>query len=285
MTVCIAALAAQSRAIVCIADRAVTYSSSTGGPSSQADAGAQKIVEIGATRWVSLIGGDIHFAQRVVDRMVAAVGADRNPTRQRMQTAAKDAFTECLNQEITDQVLTPNMLTRDDFFRRPASTQLLDQKYVLEIARLITQVAVDSALIVCGFDSLGPHIFKVDSGARISPCDIEGYSVIGGGEDAARGRIIWSETDRAEPLESVMYDVFDAKVAAEIIQGVGYIWDWRILVSGKRPRKVPEKIGRIIDRAWSAANRSPFAEPLRTRERPPRNWKRQLQIFATKVLD
>jgi hypothetical protein len=201
-----------------------------------------------------------------------------------MQTVTKSAFTDCLDEEITDQVLTPNMLTRSDFFQRPNSLQPLDQKYVLEIARLITEVAIDSALIVCGFDTQGPHIFKIDNGARISPCDVEGYAVIGGGEDASRARIIWSETDRSESLESVMYDVFDAKVAAEIVQGVGYKWDWRILVAGKRPRKVSERISRIIDRSWVAANRSPFADRLGKRERPPRNWKRQLATFSAQVL-
>jgi hypothetical protein len=283
MTVCIAALAAHSRAIVCIADRAVTYSSSTGGPSSQADAGAQKIVELGKTGWVALIGGGIPFAQKVTDKLIAVVGTERNPARQRMQTVAKQAFTECLNEEIIDQVLTPNMLTRDDFFRRPNTLLPLDQAYVLEIAQQISNVEIDSCLIVCGFDAQGPHIFKIDGGARISPCDIEGYAVIGGGEDASRSRIIWSETDRDESLESVMYDVFDAKVSAEIVQGVGYKWDWRIL-TGKRPRRVPTRISELIDKLWIASNRSPLAEPLGKQERPSKNWKKRLADFSASVL-
>ena len=96
---------------------------------------------------------------------------------------------------------------------------------------------------------------------------MEGYAIIGGGEEASRGRIIWSETERSERLESVIYDLFDAKVAAEIVQSVGYIWDWKILVAGKRPQNVPDKIDTIIDKLWASSNRSPYASKLGKRDR------------------
>ena len=284
MTICIAAMAAKSKAIVCIADRAVTYSSSTGGVNSQSDGGVQKIIDLASTGWVALVAGNLPFAQRVTDRMIAAIGTERSLSRLQMQKCATKAYQDCLEDEVTDQVLTPNLLTRDDLLRRPAAMLPLDPQYVMEIARMIAEVRVDCALIVCGFDLQGPHIFRVKDGGGVEPCDLEGYAVIGGGEDASRGRIIWSETDRSEDLESVMYDVFDAKVAAEIIQGVGYTWDWKILVGGKRPQSVPDKISDVIDRLWISTNRSPYAEKLGKREMPPSDWKKRLSDFAAKAL-
>jgi hypothetical protein len=281
MTICIAAFAAENKAIACIADRAVTYSSTTGGPSSQADSGAEKIVELGRTGWVALIADDVHFAQKVTDKIIECVGATRSPTVQQMRTWAKDAYEKCQEEEIVVRVLTPNLLTREDFSRRSNTLQPLDTKYVLEIARLIQEVDVCCTLLVCGFDAQGPHILRVRNGGGIEPCDIEGYGVIGGGEDTSRGRMIWSETDRSDELESVMYDVFDAKVCAEIIQGVGYVWDWRILLPNKRPRKVPERISNLIDRLWISKNKSPFSE---IQVKAPKNWKRRLAAFATQVL-
>jgi hypothetical protein len=216
--------------------------------------------------------------------MIVALGSERTPSRLQMQKCATTAYQECVEAEITDQVLTPNLLTRDDFARRPQTLLPLDTKYVMEIARMISEINVDCAMIVCGFDSQGSHIFRVKNGGGFDPCDMEGYAVIGGGEDASRGRIIWSETDRRESLESVMYDVFDAKVSAEIIQGVGYTWDWHILVAGKRPQSVPDRISDVIDRLWTSSNRSPYSEKLGKRQMPPRGWKKLFADFATKVL-
>jgi hypothetical protein len=80
MTICIAAMAAKSKAIVCIADRAVTYSSSTGGVNSQSDGGVQKIIDLASTGWVALVAGNLPFAQRVTDRMIAAaIGTESVP--------------------------------------------------------------------------------------------------------------------------------------------------------------------------------------------------------------
>src|SRR5579863_839448 len=129
MTICIAALAAKSKAIVCIADRAVTYASSTGGASSQSDAGAEKIVELSSTGWIALVAGNLHFAQKVTDRIIASASSERTLSRLNMQSFAAAAYKECLDDEITSKVLAPNMLTRDDFLRRPTTVQPLDPAY------------------------------------------------------------------------------------------------------------------------------------------------------------
>jgi hypothetical protein len=80
-----------------------------------------------------------------------------------------------------------------------------------------------------------------------------------------------------------MYDVFDAKVA-EVVPGVGYVWDWKILVAGKRPQNIPEKINHLIDILWISSNRSPYSEKLGKRETPRRGWKKELEAFETKIL-
>jgi hypothetical protein len=284
MTICIAAMAAESKAIVCIADRAVTYASTTGGPASQADDAAKKIIQLGQTGWVALVSGDLPFAQKVTDRISASLAEIDAPTRTEMQAFVREAYKDCLQEEVIDRVLTPNLLTLADFINRPTSLLPLDTKYTLEIAQRISDVDVDCALIVCGFDSRGAHIFKVRNGGGIEPCDLEGYAVIGGGEEASRSRIIWSEMDRSEDLGSVMFDVFDGKVAAEILQGVGYVWDWKILVADKLPQDVPDKIDTLIDRLWISSNRSPYSRKLDKRRVPPIDWKKILSAYASEVL-
>jgi hypothetical protein len=284
MTICISAMAAKSKAIVCIADRAVTYSPTTGGPASQSDSGAKKIIDLASTGWVALVAGDLAFAQKVTERIGVDLGSDRNPSRSDMQKFARKAYQDCLQETVIDQVLTPNLLTVEDYTKRSSSQLPLDTKYTLEIARMIAEVHVDCALIICGFDSNGAHIFKVTDGGAVVPCDLEGYAIVGGGEDASRGRIIWAEIERSDSLGSVMYDVFDAKVAAEIVQSVGYVWDWKILVAGKKPQSVPAKIDHLVDILWISSNRSPYASKLGKRETPRKGWKKELEAFETKIL-
>lgn len=64
MTVCIAAIAAKSKAVVMIADKAITYGHER---PMQADVGIKKILPVGKTGWHALVGGDPSFAQEVID--------------------------------------------------------------------------------------------------------------------------------------------------------------------------------------------------------------------------
>jgi hypothetical protein len=185
-------MAAKSKAIVCIADRAVTYSPSTGGPAFQSDSGVKKIINLASTGWVALVAGDLAFAQRFTERIGVWLGSDRNPSRSDMQKFARQAYRDCQQDTVVDQVLTPQLLTLEDYTKRPSSQLPLDSTFTLEIARMIAEVQIDCALIICGFDSNGAHIFKVTDGCAIAPCDLEGYAIVGGGEDASRERIIWA---------------------------------------------------------------------------------------------
>lgn len=107
---------------------------------------------------------------------------------------------------------------------------------------------------------------------------------MGEGEETARNHLIWSEFDKDDSLESVLYDVFNAKVATEVIQGIGYAWNWKIIVAGRRPKPLPKRIDNLIDRVWESNNRSPYAPTLSKREKAPSNWKRTLSPFADKLL-
>ena len=71
---------------------------------------------------------------------------------------------------------------------------------------------------------VGPHIFVASAPSQIDSYDWQGFQAIGAGEETARNHLIWSEYDKNDPLDSVLYDVFNAKVATEVLQGVGYAW-------------------------------------------------------------
>jgi hypothetical protein len=286
MTVCIAAIAAKSRAIVCIADRALTFSSAVA--SAQSDSGVTKIVDIPNTHWCAMFSGDdLTFPERVL-RLVAAEVANekRNQCdRARMEFAVKTSFEKCWETDIEDQILKPKLLKVSSFKDDPKDARLLDTAYLNALSEQIADYKHNCAMLFCGFDSTGPHIFMASTPAcQIAPCDWQGFQTIGAGEETARNHLIWSEYEKDEPLESVIYDVFNAKVATEVLQGISYAWDWKIIVAGEKPKPLPKRIDKLIDRAWETINRSPYAPELPKREQAPTNWKKTLAQFADDLL-
>src|SRR5271166_3764501 len=154
MTVCIAAIAETSKAIVCIADRALTFTGLSS--SAQTDSGVTKIVDIPGTRWCALFSSeDLNFPERVL-RVVAdeiAKGKRGECNREKMETAVKKAFETCWNGEVEDQVLKPNLLSIAAFTSEPRDARLLDSNSLATIAGAIADYKHDCSMLFCGFDS------------------------------------------------------------------------------------------------------------------------------------
>jgi len=201
-----------------------------------------------------------------------------------MEAAVKKAFEACWNREVEDQILKPNLLSIAAFTADPIDARLLDSKYLSTIAGAIADYKHACSMLFCGFDSAGPHIFVASTPCRIDPCAWQGFQAIGAGEETARNHLIWSEYEKDDSLESVLYDVFNAKVATEVLQGIGYAWNWRIIVSVQKPKPLPKRIDRLIDRAWETFNHSPYGSKLSKREKALRDWKKRLSAFAEKLL-
>ena len=82
----------------------------------------------------------------------------------------------------------------------------------------------------------------------------------------------------------MLYDVFDAKVATEVLQKLGYAWNWRLLVAGKKPEPVPKDIDKLIDRLWIESNRSPFSKKSKIMPATIEEWKKNIRTFAAGTL-
>src|ERR1700687_610867 len=160
MTVCIAAIAAKSKAIVMIADKAITYGLER---PMQADVGIKKILPVGKTGWHALVGGDPSFAKEVIDtaleKIVNADGRSLHlPGRARtMMHCIKDAYKDVRKQLVTDGVLAPSLLDE-------MKLQSLPDDYAIAIYGALADFKVNCSLLVCGFDlDKVPHIFSVVS--------------------------------------------------------------------------------------------------------------------------
>lgn len=282
MTVCIAAIAAKSKAIVCIADRALTF---TGwAADSVTDSGVSKIIDLPGN-WCALFSCEsLTFPKRVLGRVTQAVSNMPTVTLQDMETAAKSAFSQCWWEELEEQILIPLHLKKDDWVSRSKDVQPLDSGLVARITDKMLEHKQNCSIIFCGFEGTTPRLFVVSTPCQFDDYDWQGFAIVGEGIETARNHRLWANYDPEDSLAAVLYDVFDAKVATEVLQKLGYAWNWRLLVAGKKPEPVPKDIDKLIDRLWIESNRSPFSKKSKIMPATIEEWKKNIRTFAAGTL-
>jgi 20S proteasome alpha/beta subunit len=291
LTVCVAAFAAKERAIVLISDTAITKGDMV------SDTSILKMSQIGDTPWHAMMSGSVSLCEEILIRSDAAL---KEPGRQSdadshvsMMSLVSRVYAQIYEEHLVARVLTPRLLTKTDLYTRP-NTLLRLPKYIyqdVDRERSDFERSYWSAnLLVSGFDAFGkPHIFGVHWPGKAYGEDKSGYAAIGVGADAAEGRLMWVESDRDDSLDRVLWESFEAKVQAEIMQGVGYGWDAHILLksSPKNAKRVPEKLQLTMDKAITLIQQSPFPtekDKLEPWELPSDDWKQQITTFTESLI-
>jgi len=225
MTVCIGALAAKSKAIVLVADKAITYTSHSSALLQWDVTGLCKVVQVGTSGWHVMLGGDPNFALQVIKTCETSLvdSPDLTGNVWKMMECLAAAYASVRKERIENSILRPRFLTTDDLVYRDSGLAPLDAALLQTVTTAMDQFSIDCDLLVCGFDAQKqPHVFLVREPGTAFPYDLQGFHAIGIGTDIALGRLLWLGVDRNDPLEEVLYDAFDAKASAEIISGVGY---------------------------------------------------------------
>lgn len=286
MTVCVAAFAQNSKAIVMVSDKAITYSGST---PLQSDTGIKKVRRIAKTPWHVLIAGDPTFALKVIEicesHLVARKkkdGIDLASSAEGMMACMKASYQRARRELVEDTVLSPRMLTPKLLVERSKELQPLDPDLVTQLLNACGKANAETSLLVCGFDPDNhPHIFSVVNPGKIGNHDLTGFHAVGMGAKTALARLLMLDAQKRDHIALALYQAFDAKVNAEIVQSVGYSWDAEILVAGKS-KNVPPHILTLIDNVYAAFPKDPYA---RRRYKYPRNWKRRLHLYLVGALE
>ncbi len=278
MTVCASALAAESKAIVVIADKALTY-----GGYIQWDADSTKIFGFPHNKAIALISGDEQATTRMLGylALMPTLGQDR-PTTWKF---CEEIYKKCADDLIEANFLTPRLLTRQEYIAAISQTDI--NAYIHNVAKSIDGYQMSCEIILCGFDSgAEPHIFHLAAPGIVTDMVPTGFHAIGSGAEKAVSRLLWSETKRAHPIERVLFDAFDAKANAEMAVGVGYEWDAEVMIAGKPDRStiVPKEIKELIEQAWAKYNRSPFENRKKDDiPSPPTKWRKKLEDWVHSV--
>ena len=280
MTVCIAAIAAKSKAIVLTSDKAITVGSRA--IHLQSDSSVRKILPIGNSGWRSLIAGDASFAQKVIRHARASFPKTRktNESFASMMELMKKSYQEVRKQVMDDQVLKPLLLNEELLVARKNTYLPLPDVFVKIAVDGITKYDAGTSMLICGFGPDGiPHIFTISEPGTVTIHDLSGYWAIGIGDFNAIERLLWAEVSKKNDLDLMLYQVFDAKANAEIVQGVGYDWDAEVMVNGKKSQRVRSDIKKLVAKVFEENTGSPFLK-----KQFPARWKRKLETYASELL-
>ncbi|TET97792.1 MAG: hypothetical protein E3J29_04195, partial [Dehalococcoidia bacterium] len=150
MTVCVAALAKDSEAIVLVADKALTYGDNILRPAMQGESGVVKMIEIRNTRWAALFAGNPSIAEEVVRQAESFLDGDaaQADTHEGMMECLKLAYQSVREQAVIDQVLGTRLLTKEALVMRSKDMLPLPDVYFMEVAEQVRKFNVSCSLLV-----------------------------------------------------------------------------------------------------------------------------------------
>ncbi len=283
MTVCIGALAADSKAIVCVADKALTY-----GERIQWDADSTKIIQLEPGAPVVLMSGGEEESSRVIRSLHSNVASPRSI--EKLVSSCEESYKKCLQELLRIKFLDSRLLTRKEYVSGITGPHINPYMHELADSLVNTGRKFGCDLLICGFDPRAkPFILYLTAPGVVTDMTRTGFHAVGSGVDQAIPRLLWLESKRTYPIERVLYNVFDAKANSEISVGVGYEWDANILVPerGKTGvKEVPKEIKELIDTAWTKFTWSPFDEksPQNRPDSLAKDWKSRLKDYADGLL-
>jgi 20S proteasome alpha/beta subunit len=155
MTICAAALAAKSKAIVCVADKAISY-----GDFISWESDVTKIVQLPHPGCVAMMSGEEEGTSRVLSALAAveSLGSTTAEIKSKCEQIYADCVTELLNQKF----IKTRMLTRELYERAVSKEQV--NSVIQSISEEIHRFNIGCDFIVCGFDSRkSPFIFDLKS--------------------------------------------------------------------------------------------------------------------------
>lgn len=280
MTVCVAALAARNRGIVCVADKALSYADYI-----QWDSDSSKIINLNPSGALVMVSGNEQAISRVMSHILAV--KDQIGGRPRSDTIllCERQYAKAVEELIEAKLLRPRLLTRRDYVS--SLTAPGDNHIIRALADEVAKFEIDAELLICGFDGdREPFILNLYSPGVVTDMTSTGFHAVGSGSEKAVSRLLFAEFKREHDIERALFEVFDAKANAEMAIGVGYEWDATVVLGGMLgAHDVPKDIKEIIEKVWGRANRSPFEKfDSKEHESVPRDWKEQLESFSIRVI-
>jgi hypothetical protein len=144
----------------------------------------------------------------------------------------KDAYAALKRRRAEEQILAPMLGTDFQGFQQlvgsTSASQLLGQ-----VLGMVMQHNLGLELMVAGLDANGAQLYVVTHPGQVFPMNSTGFSAVGSGGLHASVRMSLGQHTPSASLVDTVYNVYEAKRAAEVAPGVGNLTDMAILKDGK----------------------------------------------------
>src|SRR5262249_23372375 len=198
MTICLAALAENKNAIVCVADKALTY-----GPYIQWDADSAKILKLKPSGSVVMLS-DEGTGPRVLTSLFEKNSGIGGNKRSDTISSCEEQYRSAVGHLVEATFLRPRLLTRMDYVRAITGSEV--NPMMRALADEIKDFDMKCDLLVCGFDIDGvPFILDIGSPGISKDMTLTGFQAIGGGWEKAISRLLFAEHKSEHPIERVLY--------------------------------------------------------------------------------
>jgi hypothetical protein len=184
LTLCIAALAEHGEAIVCIADKMLSF-----GDLAQWESDVTKIIPIPKTTVHALIAGSLGHCESVLSEIRGVESPDESPANlvASLETVYKAKYTHFQETEILHK-RGLSKAAYENALASPAVSIPMQQA-----AAEMEQYYFDCDVMLCGInDSYSPYIVSAAPPGIVHDFTRQGFNSIGIGADIANPRMLWS---------------------------------------------------------------------------------------------
>jgi 20S proteasome alpha/beta subunit len=235
MTVCIAALCDNRKAIILAADKMV------GSHMIESEAEIHKVMPL-HKGWRVMLAGEVAPAFDIIDSAKKKLSKAKSLTVQEVEHAVVESYREKRFAEAVSRHLSPRGLTPESF--NSSSSNGMPESLRLALDAAIENHHLEVELLVAGFDRHGQgHIFSIndyDNRGAARRFDIPGFHAIGSGSHGANYMMTYRSVSPPMPIRWALYLVLEGKYFGELASGVGSRTDLYILRHGKPGIKIKE---------------------------------------------
>ncbi len=231
MTVCIAGLANNDKAVILASDKMITKQM----PPIEFEHDIEKIVQVFPNFYV-LIAGTVNNAVDIIDR--AKIKIKENDNYSTKFDKFRQVYTDYRREKIENVILATQGFSSIADFQQRQNT--LSKEIVMSIQNLIANANLQTLMILVATENHKCYVKVINHpGDLINPLE---YAVIGSGDLHATQSLISAKYKKSEDVDTATYLVFEAKKRAEVTPGVGTLTDMIVLYFNEENILVSKKL-------------------------------------------
>jgi 20S proteasome alpha/beta subunit len=179
----------------------------------------KKIIEV-TDKVLLVFSGGTADGEEIIAGARPSLAANPRQSVHQIAEAIKDSYSKYKQRKVEETILKP--LLNCDFgqFQAMVAQSVISQM-LQQVLGLIMQHNLNADLLVAGVDDSGAQVFAITHPGQLFPLGTTGFGAVGSGAIHAAVRMSLAQHTKAASLVETIYNVYEAKRAAEVAPGVG----------------------------------------------------------------